>query len=150
MNEMVKNSVEARKQAIYNAYNIDDSNIKKTLDDFFNELEKFASKYNDIMDFENAFQSSDLNQKYIILFTEVGSKCKPKAIENDEYVESTEYNNRSDAEYLLDELGRPARRQARQKVDDTLRSTPIIGDVMEVKQHIDLFNKFKGNKKDQD
>ena len=150
MNEMVKNSVEARKQAIYNAYNIDDNNIKKTLDDFFNELEKFASKYNDIMDFENAFQSSELNQKYINLFTEVGSKCKPKVMESQEYEDTTEYNDRSDAEYILDEMGRPIRRQARQQIDDTLRSTPIIGDVMEVKQHIDLFNKFKGNKKDQD
>ena len=66
MNEMVKNSVEARKQAIYNAYNIDDSNIKKTLDDFFSELEKFASKYNDIMDFENAFQLAKKNSHLIV------------------------------------------------------------------------------------
>ena len=150
MNEMVKSSVDARKQAIYNSYNIDNKDIENKVNDFFKELESFASKYNGIMDFENAFQSSELNNKYINLFTEIGSKCKPKTIETNDTVDGTEYRETSDAEYMIDELSRPMRRQARQQMDDTLRSTPIIGDVMEVKQHIDLFNKFKGNKKDQD
>ena len=150
MDEMVKNSVEARKQAIYNAYEINNKDIENELNIFFKELESFASKYNDVMDFENAFQTSELNNKYISLFTEVGSKCKPKTFETTNSVEETDYKETSDAEYLLDEMGRPIRRQARQQIDDTLRSTPIIGDVLNVKQHIDLFNKFKGNKKDQD
>ena len=151
MNDMIKNSVEARKQAIYNSYNIEGSVVEKEIKDLFNEIEKFASNYNDIMDFENAFASSDLNKKYTNIFTTIASKCSPKTIETNDYQEeNTTYNDRSDAQYLADELSRPMRRQARQQVDDTLRSTPIIGDVMEVKQHIDLFNKFKGNKKDQD
>ena len=148
MNEMIKNSIDARKQAIFNAYNIDNKEIEKTINDFFTELEKFASKYNDVMDFETAFSSSDLNQKYINLFTEVGSKCKPKVFESEEYIESTDNNITSDAQYLMDDLTQPMRREARQKVDDALRSTPIVGDIMGVKQHIDLFNKFKKNNKD--
>ena len=150
MNEMVKSSVDARKQAIYNSYNIDNKDLENKVNDFFKELESFASKYNDIMDFENAFQSSDLNSRYINLFTEIGSKCTPKTFDTNDTVDDTEYKETSDAEYLLDELGRPARRQARQQVDDTLRSTPIVGDIMEAKQHFDLFNKFKKSKKNQD
>ena len=151
MDEMVKNSIEARKQALYNAYNIEGSSVEKQINDLFIEIEKFGSKYNDIMDFENAFQASDLNNKYINLFTEVSTKCSPKVTDTStNKTEETTYRERSDAEYFADELSRPIRRQARQKVDDTLRSTPIIGDAMNIKQHIDLFNKFRGNKKDQD
>lgn len=150
MNEMIKNSVEARKQAIYNSYIIDNKDIENKVNDFFKELESFASKYNDILEFENVFQTSDLNNKYITLFTEIGSKCKPKTLDTNETINDNDYDETSESEYVLDELGRPMRRQARQQIDDTLRSTPIIGDIMEVKQHMDLFNKFKNNKKDQD
>lgn len=149
MNDIVKTSVDSRKQAIYNSYEIEGSPIEKEIKYFFEELEKYASKYNDVMDFENAFQSSDLNTRYINLFSEIASKCKPKVIESSQTsINSDNVTNEvvSDMKYVADELTMPARRQARQQVDDTLRSTPIIGDVMEVKQHIDLFNKFKKHK----
>ena len=150
MNDLVKNSVEARKQAIYNSYNIEGTDIESKIKDLFNEIEKFASNYNDVMDFENAFMASELNQKYTNIFSEIATKCTPKAIETNNAYEDTTYNETSDAEYVLDELSRPVRRQARQQVDDTLRSTPIIGDVMEVKQHIDFFGRFKKSKTDEE
>ena len=51
MDEMVKNSVEARKQAIYNAYEINNKDIENELNIFFKELESFASRFKDVMDF---------------------------------------------------------------------------------------------------
>ena len=148
MNDTVKTSVDARKQAIYNSYNIEGSEVENEVNKLFEEIEKFASNYNDIMEFENAFATSELNTKYINIFSEIATKCKPKTIETTENVTDNYVSNEiiSDAKYVADELTMPARRQARQQVDDTLRSTPIIGDVMEVKQHIDLFNKFKNHK----
>lgn len=146
MNDIVKSSVDARKQAIYNSYCIEGSEVENDVNNLFKEIESFASKYNDVMDFENAFQSSDLNKKYTDIFTVVASKCSPKAIETTDAYEDTTYNETSDAMYIADELGRPIRRQARQQIDDKLRSTPIVGDIMSAKQHIDFFSRFKKNK----
>ena len=40
----------------------------------------------------------------------------------------------------------PARRKIREEVEKDLRNTPIIGDIMTAKQHLDFFNKQKKNK----
>ena len=150
MNEFVKNSIDARKNAFYNAYEIDDESVKNKIEELFKKIEDFGKQYNDVMDFETNFASNSLNQEYIDLFTLVASKCKPKAMdtiasENSDNEE--EYHERSWAEYELDEASRPLRRNVREKVDSKIRDIPVVGDVIQAKQTMDLFNKFK--KKDE-
>ena len=154
MNEIVKSSVDARRQAIYNSYNITDNNIKNKVNDFFNRLEEYAFKYDDVMKFENDFQASDLNKEYINIFTEISSAYTSNI--NQE----AESNIKSDKEYILDDiesegryladdLTQKARVEARQKADNAIRDIPVVGDILIAKQHIDLFNKFTKKNKDE-
>ena len=64
---------------------------------------------------------------------------------------------KSDAEYVLDEMASearyqakeismPMRRQMRQEAESAARNTPIIGDIMEVKQYMDFFGRFRKKK----
>ena len=52
MNEIVKNSIEARKNAIFSSYEITDKSILDRIDEYFNRLNKWAEKYDDVMKFE--------------------------------------------------------------------------------------------------
>ena len=59
---------------------------------------------------------------------------------------------RSEIEYQAKDMTLPARRIARQQAYDTARNTPILGEAMEIKQHVDLISKFGKllKKKDKD
>ena len=151
MNELVKNSIEGRKSAVYNAYDITDQEMKDKIENLFNRISEFGENCLDSLDFENKFASSELNQEYIQLFTEIASAYKPIIRQNEER------NVKSDKEYFLDEAAseiryqtrnatEPIRRKARQKTYDTVKNMPVIGEVLEAKQYMDLFNKFKKNK----
>ncbi len=154
MNELIKNSIDARKNAIYNAYEINDDKEKDKINDLFNRIEEFAKKYEDLGEFEANFASSPLNQEYIDLFTFVATNYKAKEYKQSETI--TNNNNEvldeigSEAKYLVDDLTHPARHAAREKFDSQLRDIPVVGDAIQAKQTFDLFNKFKKNKKDED
>ena len=45
-------------------------------------------------------------------------------------------------EYQVKEMTMPARRLARERADQQLRRTPIVGDVIQAKQTLDLFGKL--------
>lgn len=153
MNDLVKNSIESRKSAIFNAYNITEQSIIEKIEDLFKRINEFGENCNDNMDFENKFASSNLNQEYIQLFTEIATNCP-------QIVRQTQENRhvKSDAQYMAEEVAseiryqtrnatEPIRRQMRQEAYNTARDMPVIGDILNVKQHIDLFNKFKRKKK---
>ena len=150
MTDLVKNSIDSRKNAIYNAYIINDSNLKKEIDDLFKKIDNFGNGYNDIMDFENNFAGSPLNQEYIELFTKIAQNCKPIINESNSISEESNNLNKeisSDIDMAIDDLTRPARRIAREETEKKLRNTPIIGNIMNVKQHLDLFGGFRRKKK---
>lgn len=154
MNEYVKTSIDARKEVFFTAYDIKDKSIENKIDDLFKKIYEFGESCNDAMDFENKFQSSELNNEYINLFTEVATKCKAKTIEstpNDVKSTSEQIADEisSDARYYMNEATMPARRKARERVESEMRSTPIIGDAMEIKQHMDFFGRFKRKKGDE-
>ena len=65
MNEYVKNSIDARKQSFYTAYEITDKDIENKIEDLFKKICEFGETCSDAMDFENKFQSSELNNEYI-------------------------------------------------------------------------------------
>ena len=154
MNDMVKMSIDGRKNAFYSAYEINDENLINEINDLFKRIEDFGKDCTDSMQFETAFATSPLNTEYINLFTKVAQSCKPIVREE------TPVNVKSDEEYLKEELESearyqmreatlPARRIAREAVDKAARRTPILGDVIQAKQTMDLFGKFKNKKGDE-
>ena len=154
MKNDVKLSVNGRKDAIFNYFEVNDEGIKQRVDDLFKRIEEFAKDCKDSTDFETKFASSDLNQEYINLMTEVGTKCKSKAYTVDQSEMPSEADIiKEDIEYemkdAVDSVGRRVRRDANEKMLSEARSTPIIGDVLEAKQYMDFFGRFK-KKKDKD
>lgn len=156
MNDLVKNSIDSRKNGIYYSYNITDQKLIEKIDDLFRRIYEFGENCTDNMDFENKFASSNLNAEYIQLFTEIATTCSPIVREN---VEPRPV--KSDEEYILEDIEseiryqtrnatEPIRRQMRQEAYETARDMPVIGDILNVKQHVDLFNKFKKKKKDEE
>lgn len=98
MNDLVRNCVESRKSAIFNAYDVKNENNLSRIEEFFTKLENFANDYNDVMEFENAFASSELNQEYMTLFTEIATTESPKNIDMNQY-------NQNPNELKAEEIG---------------------------------------------
>ena len=141
MDSNIRISVDSRKNAIFNTYDINDEKILDKINDLFNRIEEFASTCSDIQDFETKFLSSPLNQEYTNIFTEVATKCSMKGVEesSDESLIKNE---------LLDDISHPIKSQLNQKKMDVLRDLPVVGDIMYAQQNIDMVNKLTGRNKD--
>ena len=130
MNEYVKQSIDSRKLAFSNAYKLTDKYQKK-VDELFNKIEGLGKECNDAMDFETRFSTSPLNQEYIDLFSEIATKCE--AITRETVIDPTVKSDKeylmdevaSDAKYIIDDITMPARRKAREELDNKLRDTPL-------------------------
>ena len=150
MDNMVKQSVDSRKQAMLSAYKIEDKIYLEKIDDLFKRISEFGDKCLDSSDFENKFSSSPLNKEYIDLFTELSQNCMPNIIESN--TNDTESNDgviddiKTDAKMMIDDLTMPARHAAREEFDSKVRDVPIVGDAIQAKQTFDLFKRFKKNK----
>ena len=153
MDSVVKASIDGRKTAFFSAYDIKDDNLIKEIDELFNRISEFGEDCKDSMQFETAFATSPLNTEYINLFTKVAQSCPPIVREE------TPTNVKSDEEYLKEELESearyqmreatlPARRIAREAATQAARRTPIVGDLMQAKQTMDLFGNFRRKKDD--
>lgn len=153
MDSLVKNSIDSRKQAFYAAYEIKDQSLIEKVEDLFRRIEKFGESCLDATDFETRFASSSLNQEYIQLFTEIATTCPP--ITHETPIESNAKTTgeqvldevKDEMEYRAKEATLPMRRIARQQAYDKARNTPIVGDIMTIKQHVDFFSRFKNLKK---
>ena len=154
MNDMIKNSIEGRKNSIFNVYEVKDKALLKEIDDLFARMTELGKSCNDVMEFETKLANSPLNQEYIDLFTKISQSSK--YILKEQPTETKEI--KSDAEYLKEEIESdskrmvkdatmPLRRNAREHAMGKLRTTPIIGDILGVKQHLDLFGGIKRRKK---
>ena len=153
MNDMVKMSIDGRRNAFYSAYEINDDNLKKEIDLLFDKIYDFGKDCKDSVQFETAFATSPLNTEYINLFTKIAGSCKPIVYESeptnvksDEEIAKEELE--SELRYQAREATLPARRVAREAVDKAARRTPILGDVIQAKQTMDLFGKFRKKKDD--
>ena len=146
MNENVKNSIDARKNALYSTYEITDDKLKKEIDELFDKIYDFGKDINDQMEFESKFQASPLNQEYINMFTKV-AQASPmvKDIQNQTNIASEAANMALDeVEMGLDSLTHPMRHQAYQAANDAIRDIPVVGDLLTVKQHVDLAKSLTG------
>ena len=152
MNNLVKSSIDARKNAIFNGYEITEQTILDKIDEVFKKINEFGENCVDSADFETKFASSPLNQEYISLFTEVATNCKQKTIESND-----NSNIKTDEEYILEDIEsemiyqvenatQPLRRQITQEAFDEARDIPVVGDILNAKQHIDFFSRFKKKK----
>lgn len=140
MNELLKPSIESRKNALFSSYDIKDPGNIKAIDEYFKKVEEFAKDYNDVMAFETAFASSPLQQEYSDLFVQIMNTentidgVAPSVEVEEEYTIADELN---------DDLERAVRRRARQDAYDKARDIPIVGEAMTAKQHFDFFNRFR-------
>ena len=145
MNEYVKSSIEARKQAFSSAYELTDT-YKKKVDDLFKKIEDFGKSCTDAMDFENKFMASPLNKEYTDLFTEVATNCKyilPPPVETEGKSNKKAIADEviSDVKYAVDDITMPARRKAREKFDAKLRDTPL-GKVEQASNTLNVFRRL--------
>lgn len=146
MDEQIKNSIEGRKYAFLNAYEITDEKLKKKIDTLFQKIEEFGKNCKDLMDFETKFQASPLNKEYTDLFTEIATKCKPiERKVNDTPVKSDkEYMKdeiASEARYQVKNLTLPARRKAREEFDKKMRDTPL-GTIEQASNTMSVFRRI--------
>ena len=72
MDKYVKQSIDARKDAIFEAYKVGEGE-KKKIDAVFAEMEKLGAKCKDAQEFEAELAKSLVNQKYLDLFTEIAT-----------------------------------------------------------------------------
>jgi len=135
MNEMVKNSVESRRTAIFSSYAITDENLFKKIEDYFNRLNEFASSYDDVMKFETDFASSPLAKEYTDLFVEISKMNNPEEKKDNVILDEIKY----DVKHRI-------RREAYQETYDKARDIPVVGEAMDLKNKFDLFSRFKKNK----
>ena len=148
MDDNIKNSIESRKNAILNMYEIlDESKINS----LFEKIIEFGKECNDAMDFETKFATSPLNSEYISLFTELAQICTMKNQEVPiDYGSSPKELEPSDLDIIKDEvieeLTSDARGEARKEIRSKMFSVPVVGDIMQGMQTASLFNKFKKKK----
>ena len=146
MNEMVKNSIDARKNAIFSTYEVTNDKLKKEIDELFDRIYEYGKDMKDQTEFESKFPTSPLNQEYIDMFTKVAQSSRMvQDLKNQNNVVSDVGNMVLDeAEMELDSLTHPMRHQAYQKANDAIRDIPVVGDLLTVKQHVDLAKSLTG------
>lgn len=149
MKDDVKLCVESRKNVIYSSFDLTED-LKKQVEDLFKNIIELAKTCSDASDFESRFMSSELNQEYTDLYTDIAQSCKCKTINVDSSDEDDSSKKvldeaTSDAKYLFDEVSMPARRQARMRMESKLRDTPL-GKVEQASNMFHLFKKFKKKK----
>ena len=145
MNEYVKQSIEGRRLAFSNSYELTDV-YKKRVEELFKKIEELGEKASDAMDFETKFASSPLNTEYTNLFTEIATNCKCIIPINSETEvksngEAIMDDVMSDVKYVVEDLSMPARRKAREAIDSKINDTPL-GDIRQASNTISLFKKI--------
>ncbi len=154
MNDLVKTSIDGRKNAIFSAYNVTEQSIIDKINDLFRRINEFGESCVDNMDFETKFATSSLNQEYIGLFTEIATTCTPivRQVEERQVKSDEEYRKeeiQSEIRYQAREATMPVRRQMHEETLKAARNAPVIGEVLEAKQYKDFFGRFKKKKKEE-
>lgn len=152
MDEYIKQSIDARRNAIETSCSLD-AEGKKKVAELFGEIEKLGAKCKDVGEFETEFQKSPLNQKYMDLFTEVATKSAGE--------QAAGQVAKSMATGAVEGIARnalggvvPTRAAVHQKAYDEVRKVPVVGDAIDIGQKASyvahLGGLFKRKKKDED
>ena len=141
MDEYIKRSIDSRKNAFSESYEIS-ADTQKEIDKLFAEIEKLGKSCKDVGEFEDKFQKSPLNQQYLDLFTKIATTSTPKASAGKvSKAKVGEMLAEGVAEGALDRATQEARRAVlptraavHQKIHDEAQSVPILGDAMDIGQ----------------
>ena len=150
MNDQIKLSIDGRKAAFENSYELS-ADAKKKVEALFKEIEALGKSCTDSADFEAKLAASPLNQKYIDLFTEIGQTCKCKlGPAPDAQIEAQPTTSevvadlaKNDAEMAIDGTVQHFRGRAYRAGLAKVREVPVIGDAIDAKTKIDLLSRFK-------
>lgn len=150
MEESVKLSIEGRKNAIFNAYEVPD-NMQARIKELFNKIEELGKSCKDSADFEAKFASGPLNAEYTQLFTDLamsGAKCKfgpaQGEIEEVDQAEVAKDLAKDYAEMEIDGAVQHVRGRAYRAAESKVRDIPVIGDAIDAKRKFDFFKTITG------
>lgn len=139
MEKLIKQSIDARKNAFSASYKVD-AEMQKKIDALFAEIDKLGEKSKDAGEFEAEFQKSPLNQQYLDLFTEIATKCAPNTAAPK--VDTSGIGKTIAGGVVAgvlesaadDALRRvvPTRAAVHQKAYDAARSVPGLGDAIDI------------------
>lgn len=130
MNEYIKASIDARKNAITGTYRVSEK-LQKEIDELFLEIEKFGATCTDAGDFETKFAASPLNQKYIDLFTKVATSDATNAAVKDAAIGTAASTIESAAINAIGSAVPTTGAAVHQKAYDAARDIPVVGDAIE-------------------
>lgn len=131
MNEYIKASIDARKNALTDAYQISEK-LQKEIDELFLEIEKFGATCTDAGDFETKFAASPLNQKYIDLFTKAATANTISTATKSAAAGMATSTAESIARNAIGSTVPTTRAAVHQKAYDAARDIPVVGDAIEV------------------
>ncbi len=157
MDKIIKQSIDARKNAFSASFEIDDE-MQKKIDALFTEIDKLGEKCKDAGEFEAEFSKSPLNQKYMDLFTEIATNSTPKTTAPKASLKEVGKMVAGGtavgiAESAAEQAVRnvvPTRAAVHQKVSDEVRGVPVAGDVIDAGQkasYLGHLGKIFGKKK---
>ena len=162
MDEYVKQSIDARKNAFSAAYEIN-AEMQKKIDALFVKIEELGTTCKDVTEFEAKFAASPLNQQYMDLFTEIATGSittgasgagAPKG-KVGKMVAGSLIGGA--VEGVVDSAVHrvvPTRAAVHQKAYDAARDIPVVGDAIDVSQKVGyamhLGKLFGGRKKKKD
>lgn len=145
MEEIVKASIDGRKNAITNAYSLNEKQ-QKEVDDLFNEIEKLGEEAKDSGDFEAKLAASPLNQQYMDLFTKIATDSAKSNTEKGIAANVATGVAESAVRSAIGAKIPTTRAAVHQKAYDAARDIPGVGEALEVKQYADFFGRFKKKK----
>ena len=128
MDEYIKQSIDARKNAFSASFEIS-AEMQKKIDALFTEIENLGAKCKDVGEFEAEFAKSPLNQKYMDMFTEIATKATAKTVAKGAAVGAVQ----SAAEQALRNVV-PTRAAVHQKAYDEVRKVPGLGNAIDISE----------------
>ncbi len=128
MDQYIKNSIDARRNALSASYSIPTS-MQKKVDNLFKDIEELGKKCKDVSEFEAEFAKSQLNQQYLDLFTEIAKSSVAKAVAKGAAIDVAESMANQAIRTVL-----PTRAAVHQKASDEMRSIPVVGDAIDIGQ----------------
>lgn len=151
MDKNIEASINGRKNAIFAAYEVKDKKMLAKIDELFGKMNDLGKECKDVGEFETKLAASPLNQEYMDLFTEIAMGTASKQAAGQAAASMAGGVVEGMAKNALGNVV-PTRASVRQAADDALRRTPVVGDVMGIKQQADFVASvgrlFKRKKKD--
>ena len=153
MDKNIEQSIKARRDVVFTTYDVKDEKMLKKIDELFKKINDLGKKCKDVSEFEAKFAESPLNQEYVDLFTEIATGSVSKQAAGQVAASMAGGAIEGMARNALGNVV-PTRASVRQAADDTLKKTPVVGDVLDIGQKAGyvahLGKLFGGRKKKKD